>query len=608
MYFYLFLLPTLAGLLITYLYSYYKHFYYIGKKNDDILPNNSFYSSQEILSSSHNYIPLHISNQLPDYSKHREGKTKEGISYFMKIFNGIFFDNTRFLLLGSAGIGKTTFLLNLYNTYYRYLPENTNIQLFPLRTCDLEKEIQNIKHPKQTILLLDGLDEIPVDSTLSLDKLIRITEKFKYVIITSRIEFFKEDNPELLTNTFKYSGDKGYYNIKKIYLLPFSKKEIKIYLNYEFRDENKFKQFFNILFGANDLVYKAEILLDKIKFASLKPLFLCYITEIIKDDMYPSVSDSEMYESLINKWIKRESYNVEDKIAFIESMYKILINIALSMELLGKQYLTENEIEKILFDYQGYLTDITIKSKSLLVKNEKGHFYFFHTSISDYLLAKNKYNETKGETLIKSMKIDINCSLYTHFINEMGLNYLFETRKIKALFNGEFFYDFTEEWIDSWKDFLKIKYFKIISCDLSLDIVFKLFHNIQHFVYKDMKEEDLQYLIHLKKIEILDISGNEEIKNLSFLNNISTLNKLIMNNSNVDLSTLTLSNNSIEKIIVSKSDYTYEELKKLFPSEHIKQGFGDGFVPILIINSHKGSKLKKPASNLGLAQAGQWLA
>jgi len=330
-YLFQFLLPALAGITIIYFYYYFRYLKnYQFKSDNDNLPKNSFYSTQEILSSIQNYIPLHLSHKLPDYSKYRkETNTKEGISYFLKIFDGNILENTRFLLLGSAGIGKTTFLLNLYKTASLKLPEGTNIQLFPLRTCNLEHEIQSLTHPEKTILLLDGLDELPIKSNMSLRKVVEITERFKYVIITSRIESFNEDS-ELITNTLKYSGDKECYKISKMYLSPFAEKEIKKYLNYVFKDENKFQQLINVLFG-NNLVYRAEALLGRVKFASLKPLFLYYITDIIKEGDYYR-ADSEIYESLIYKWIVRESYNVEDKESFKSSMSKILEEIALSME------------------------------------------------------------------------------------------------------------------------------------------------------------------------------------------------------------------------------------------------------------------------------------
>ena len=579
-YFSHFLLPTLAGLTIVYFYYYFRYFKnHQFKGNGDNLPKNPFYSEQEILSSSQNYIPLHLSNELPDYSTYRKGKkTKEGINYFLKIFNGDVLENTRFILLGSAGIGKTTFLLNLYKTASLCLPDNIDIQLFPLRTCCLESDIRSLNHPEnQTILLLDGLDELPIDSNLSLNEIIKMTEGFKYVIITSRIESFKENDSEFSTNIIKYSGNKEHYKIKKFYLSPFAKEEINKYLKYVFKDDNKLDQFISILFG-NDNVNKAQSLLDKVKFASLKPLFLYYITDIVRDGTSYFSSDSEIYESLIYKWLIRESYNIEDKENFMEGMNKVLEKIALSMKESKIQYLTEDEIEKISSEIHGNLNNLFSKSKSLLVKNEKGHFYFFHSSILEYFLAKNKFQEIKETTLFENMKINANVSLYTHFINEMGLECLFASNGIKAFF-GEYraSYSLTlshlmhlrlkMENIDSWKSLLIIKSLDIHSCDFSLCIL-SLFPNIQKLTYKGMNEEELKYLVYLKKIKILDISQNKKIKSLSFLKNIPSLKELVLNDSNVDLSTLLPLNDSINKIIISKNQYT-EEVDK-FPSSIIK--------------------------------------
>jgi len=172
------------------------------------------------------------------------------------------------------------------------------------------------------------------------------------------------------------------------------------------------------------------------------------------------------------------------------------------------------------------------------------------------------------------MKIEPDYDLYTHLINEMGLKYLLESNKIKiSLSSGtnlNLEYSFEKDNIDSWKEFLKVKSLSLFSCDFSLEHIFILFPNIQKFASEYIDEDDLKYLILFKKLEILDISRNKKIVDLSSIKNILTLNKLILNDSNVDLSTLVIPNDSIKEIIISKEKYT-KDIDKLFPSRKIKK-------------------------------------
>jgi len=68
------------------------------------------------------------------------------------------------LALADSGMGKTTFMINLYIRYKNafrlpFAPQKYDIKLFPLGYPNILEDIEKVKDKKNTILLLDALDE-----------------------------------------------------------------------------------------------------------------------------------------------------------------------------------------------------------------------------------------------------------------------------------------------------------------------------------------------------------------------------------------------------------------------------------------------------------------
>lgn len=157
-------------------------------------------------------------------------------------------------------MGKTTFLLNLFRLYNRSLRNlifsNEKMKLLPLgeNFDELEKVISEVKEPEKTILLLDALDESNLffyeetsNYTIFFDKLISLVSNFKQVVITCRTNFFineKEEPYELKIKKYNTIGN-GFHIIKKVYISPFNRIDIKKYLRNTFpfwQTKNKKKQ------------------------------------------------------------------------------------------------------------------------------------------------------------------------------------------------------------------------------------------------------------------------------------------------------------------------------------------------------------------------------
>lgn len=110
----------------------------------------------------------------------------------MKYEYSVKYGQKYYLCLGDCGMGKTTFLLNLY--YWTSKLKQYNCVFVSLRESDCLEKIQQIENPANTILMLDALDEN--DKVLAnyngfITELEREIADFCRVIITARTNFFE---------------------------------------------------------------------------------------------------------------------------------------------------------------------------------------------------------------------------------------------------------------------------------------------------------------------------------------------------------------------------------------------------------------------------------
>ncbi|MCB0596907.1 MAG: hypothetical protein H6557_20665 [Lewinellaceae bacterium] len=179
------------------------------------------------------FIPTQYQNASPARQDepgftHKYVATQPLIPFFIKTAFDEKVDSERFyLILADSGMGKTTFMINLYIQYHSFfnLHRNHKMRLFRFSHPDTLKEIKAIKteDAKNTILLLDALDEDPnivsKDPDVSdeeafnkrVDEIIEASRNFCEVVITCRTQYFpgQEDDPYELK--FKRSDGKGFY-------------------------------------------------------------------------------------------------------------------------------------------------------------------------------------------------------------------------------------------------------------------------------------------------------------------------------------------------------------------------------------------------------------
>ncbi|MFQ5630750.1 MAG: hypothetical protein ACE5I1_18420, partial [bacterium] len=213
-----------------------------------------YFDYQKVKASRELFIPTQFQNQSPTHEEepefsHRFVSKSPLIPFFLKTaFNEKKESDKFYLVLADSGMGKTTFMINLYVHYTAFLNfrRKYKIRLYPFGDARILEQIRKIKtdEARDTILLLDAFDEdrklIPPEKPdgltdderfrRRLDEIIEAVRDFREVVITSRTQYFpgQEDKPyELKIPRF---DDKGFHTLAKFYLSPFDSKEIARYL------------------------------------------------------------------------------------------------------------------------------------------------------------------------------------------------------------------------------------------------------------------------------------------------------------------------------------------------------------------------------------------
>ncbi len=315
--------------------------------------------------------------------------------FLKKVFNGKQTTNQFYLILGDSGMGKTTFMLNLfsrYNSVIRSVFKSDKIILLPLGLDKetIRAEIQKIKDPTKTIILLDGFDEAPYilheDIASEFDNLIDMVKSFRTVLITCRTHYFsseKEEPNELKVKKFNTVGN-GYHSIKKMYISPFEDKDVAKYIN---------KIFWVFSFKQKKISQKIIKKTDDLLF---RPMLLSYIHELVRQKKQEYKDRIDIYEVLVVAWLNRESnkypedqkYIFESHLAFFT--YEICKYIYNNYSVNGL-YVPLEEIDRLSKEFQIDLNKIELKSRSLLNRNSKGYYKFSHKSIFEFILAYLAY-------------------------------------------------------------------------------------------------------------------------------------------------------------------------------------------------------------------------
>lgn len=435
-----FIIATIKNLLsigtitavVAFLYKYISSLVKKSRNNKDLYP---FYNNKILKEVSKRYVRTKCQNLDPS----NDGNLKDSYSFAVredlldfflkKVFPEKNIDIKFYLILADAGMGKSTFMLNLfskYNNFKNIVFSSTKIKLLPLgeNYVTIIKAIGEIENPKNTILLLDALDESPIFITNHeinnrFHELIELVKDFKNVIITCRTHFFtnEKDEPyELKIKKFNTKGN-GFHIIKKLYISPFDEKDVKNYIIKTFNifEQQKIEAAFKIIKNANDLF--------------IRPMLLSYIRELVneKKDFYLTF---DVYETLINVWVDREAnkYPIDEREIFKFNLYLFSYEIALHIyENYEKNglFVELDDAIKIAKMTNINLSDLEIKSRTLLNRNMQGSYKFSHKSIFEFFIAYFSFLSRKN-TNKNTYILNYNLTNYDQakkFIEELQINY-----------------------------------------------------------------------------------------------------------------------------------------------------------------------------------------
>ncbi len=365
----------------------------------------SSFSRSDVEKATQYYIPTKYQNVSPSDdeepgSKYIASAKNELIPLFLKDAFSIYGnDNKYYLILADAGMGKTTFMINLYLAYLKkrskfWMSPKLKIKLYSLgdpRTIEKLKDIEN-KH--ETILLLDAFDEDSeaiIDFKSRMTTILKEVDNFHDIVITSRTQFFPSEIEEPYSTGYMSFGDANTKrNFQKLYISVFNNRDIKKYLR-------KRISFFNIkrYKRALEITRKSPSLV-------VRPMLLSHIEDLVNSKINYHYT-YEIYQVLIEKWFKREASKPGLEHKYGKGRYEELLKVFskdlavdmyLNREKNGGYYATINNnssqnSELSINDIENdILSDTERRSRSLLNRDAEGKYKFSHKSIMEYFLAK----------------------------------------------------------------------------------------------------------------------------------------------------------------------------------------------------------------------------
>lgn len=367
-----------------------------------------FFTPLEINKAVRHYIPTKYQDTPPSQGdepgrKFIDSPQSKLIPMFLK--KAFQVDNNRFyLILADAGMGKTTFMVNLYLAYKRqwtWGKPKYHVRLLPLGHSQTLNEIAKIENQENTILLLDALDEDHEAVNNYKKRLSEILEKawrFRAVVITCRTQFFPSriEEPHE-TGFFKHGTEGGEFYFRKAYVSVFSNWDVIRYLLKKY----------NLLNPIHWIkLKKAKKIIDKSPSLMVRPMLLSHIRDLEESKQNFDYT-YQIYEALIKRWIEREAQKpgirqkYGTKTNFKEKLYTLSQNLAINIyenrEKRGGLFINLHESipasDLQLADFEADFKNLTIKesewrSRSLLNRDVEGNYKFSHRSILEYFLAK----------------------------------------------------------------------------------------------------------------------------------------------------------------------------------------------------------------------------
>ncbi|MFK7773888.1 MAG: tetratricopeptide repeat protein [Saprospiraceae bacterium] len=397
----------------------------------------------------------------------------------------------KFLILGNAGMGKTTFMINFISKLYRE-KINRPIKIIDLGDPGANEELDIfLKQPSEvlskSVLLLDAYDEY-TDIAFEIEALekalIKILDniwRVKHLVITCRINFFPNEFLEKgkfidkqKKTLFKLKGEKRMHQLTALYVSPFSKKEIQQYLSKKYGWYNILK-----IKKANEIILNSHDLMSR-------PLLLSYIDDLMGKEYEYTF---QQYETIIDKWIEREAnkpridFDFSEEGDFRSQLYSFTEGIALNMyqnEAKRKGFFIPiKEIEeqkfwkKLQLNFKNESRKISKREaalKGLLVHDTiENRLRFAHRSILEYFIAKAVIDKKVSLDEFDVIKLNTGVKFLIEMIFELQIWEIIKDNHSKTKKQKVFNNRFNHEAIETSFNSIGVAYYRKNSYDLSIE-------------------------------------------------------------------------------------------------------------------------------------------
>ncbi|MEL7195613.1 MAG: TIR domain-containing protein, partial [Bacteroidota bacterium] len=348
-----------------------------------------FFTLPYLKQVSEDYIPTYLQKFSPSSfvqlsGASESGERQEAISTFLRIFEKSETAQERrleYLILGGTGMGKTTFLLNLFLAHLKRKQSREDaleIRFIPLRDPKIFDLIREVPQPRRTILLLDGLDEASgavQNAQTYILRILEITQIFPIVIFSCRTQFFASEQDKLLKVWENTQSAQG-ISWNKLYLSPLTEKEIYAYIDkkYDLLEQGKRT--------------KAQKIIEIAPDSMSRQMILGYLDEMIEEDL-DEAKLIGLFHWIIQRWLGRQAARIpqDRQEQFKEGLWEFSIEATLEMYQNRRMFISSQEIEDLAARNQFGLSLHEMRTRSLLNCNKEGAFKFAHQSFFEYFLA-----------------------------------------------------------------------------------------------------------------------------------------------------------------------------------------------------------------------------
>lgn len=340
------------------------------------------FAADEIRAALSNYIPPDCGQADPSEEDdlRRVADVRENVMKTVDRFIERGGDRRFMLLLADTGMGKTTFCLNYFK--HAWSRKRWNTAMISLGRTDALQNITKIKNQRNTILLLDALDEDALaieDGPARISEIMARVADFRAVLITCRSQFFPDDasvpsQTGVSILTPRRAGDAPSYKFYRLYLMPFSEMQIGKYITN------------TISLWHIGRRFAAERLVREIPELSVRPMLLALIPDLIKTrsrvkELY------DLYKFMVDQWLIRESRWISQDTLLEAS--KILAVHMYKARLGSGERISAQDLREVLAPHFQQPSDFHfLTGRSLLNRDSSGRFKFAHRSIMEYLFVR----------------------------------------------------------------------------------------------------------------------------------------------------------------------------------------------------------------------------